>query len=109
VIPAQKRKRRRTTRLSAGGLDLRCRDPDLALAAGPGGVAGRRAQVVLGMGQARLARAVGRNDISWPIPCHQVLLSTGVSHNDRCGTAQEREILTLQSALAEAVLTAEAA
>ena len=88
MIPAQERKRRRTTRLSAGGLDLRCRDPDLALAVGPGGVAGRRAQVVLGMGQARLARAVGRNNISWLIQGHRVIVATGVIHHYRWRPAQ---------------------
>ena len=87
MVPAKERKRRRTSRLSAGGLHLRCRDPDLALSAGPGGIAGRGAQVVLGMGQARLApaigAAVGRNNISWLIQGHRVIVATGVIHHYR--------------------------
>jgi AraC family transcriptional regulator, regulatory protein of adaptative response / methylated-DNA-[protein]-cysteine methyltransferase len=53
--------------------------------------------------------AVGRNNISWLIPCHRVILSTGVIHNYRWGTAQKRRLLTLESALAQAVLVADAA
>ena len=53
--------------------------------------------------------AVGRNNISWLIPCHRVILSTGVIHNYRWGTAQKRKLLTIESALAKAVLAANAA
>jgi AraC family transcriptional regulator of adaptative response/methylated-DNA-[protein]-cysteine methyltransferase len=53
--------------------------------------------------------AVGRNNISWLIPCHRVILSTGVIHNYRWGAAQKRKLLTLESALAKAVLVADAA
>jgi AraC family transcriptional regulator of adaptative response/methylated-DNA-[protein]-cysteine methyltransferase len=53
--------------------------------------------------------AVGRNNISWLIPCHRVILSTGVIHNYRWGAPQKRKLLTLESALAKAVLVADAA
>jgi AraC family transcriptional regulator of adaptative response/methylated-DNA-[protein]-cysteine methyltransferase len=56
-----------------------------------------------------VGRAVGRNNVSWLIPCHRVILSTGVIHNYRWGTAQKRRLLTLESALAKAVLVADAA
>jgi AraC family transcriptional regulator, regulatory protein of adaptative response / methylated-DNA-[protein]-cysteine methyltransferase len=65
------------------------------------------------VGQPRAARAVGaavgRNNISWLIPCHRVILSTGLIHNYRWGAAQKRKLLTLESALAKAVLVADAA
>jgi AraC family transcriptional regulator of adaptative response/methylated-DNA-[protein]-cysteine methyltransferase len=65
------------------------------------------------VGQPRAVRAVGaavgRNNISWLIPCHRVILSTGVIHNYRWGTAQKRRLLTLESALAKSVLVADAA
>ena len=65
------------------------------------------------VGQPRAVRAVGaavgRNNISWLIPCHRVILSTGVVHNYRWGAAQKRKLLTLESALAKAVLVADAA
>jgi AraC family transcriptional regulator of adaptative response/methylated-DNA-[protein]-cysteine methyltransferase len=65
------------------------------------------------VGQPRAVRAVGaavgRNNISWLIPCHRVILSTGVIHNYRWGATQKRKLLTLESALAKAVLVADAA
>jgi AraC family transcriptional regulator of adaptative response/methylated-DNA-[protein]-cysteine methyltransferase len=65
------------------------------------------------VGQPRAVRAVGaavgRNNISWLIPCHRVILSTGVIHNYRWGAPQKRKLLTLESALAKAVLVADAA
>jgi AraC family transcriptional regulator of adaptative response/methylated-DNA-[protein]-cysteine methyltransferase len=65
------------------------------------------------VGQPRAMRAVGaavgRNNISWLIPCHRVILSSGVIHNYRWGAAQKRKLLTLESALAKAVLVADAA
>jgi AraC family transcriptional regulator, regulatory protein of adaptative response / methylated-DNA-[protein]-cysteine methyltransferase len=65
------------------------------------------------VGQPRAVRAVGaavgRNNISWLIPCHRVILSTGIIHNYRWGAAQKRKLLTLESALAKAVLIADAA
>jgi AraC family transcriptional regulator, regulatory protein of adaptative response / methylated-DNA-[protein]-cysteine methyltransferase len=69
--------------------------------------------VARAIAQPRAARAVGaavgRNNISWLIPCHRVILSTGVIHNYRWGAAQKRKLLTLESALAKAVLVADAA
>jgi AraC family transcriptional regulator of adaptative response/methylated-DNA-[protein]-cysteine methyltransferase len=65
------------------------------------------------VGQPRAVRAVGaavgRNNISWLIPCHRVILSTGVIHNYRWGAAQKQKLLTLESALAQSVLVADAA
>ena len=65
------------------------------------------------VGQPRAVRAVGaavgRNNISWLIPCHRVILSTGLIHNYRWGAAQKRKLLTLESALAKSVLVADAA
>ena len=65
------------------------------------------------VGQPRAVRAVGaaigRNNISWLIPCHRVILSTGVIHNYRWGTAQKRKLLTIEGALAQAVPAADAA
>jgi AraC family transcriptional regulator of adaptative response/methylated-DNA-[protein]-cysteine methyltransferase len=65
------------------------------------------------VGQPRAVRAVGaavgRNNISWLIPCHRVILSTGVIHNYRWGTAQKQKLLTLESALARSALVADAA
>lgn len=65
------------------------------------------------IGQPRAVRAVGaavgRNNISWLIPCHRVILATGVIHNYRWGTTQKRKLLTVESALAKAVLAANAA
>ncbi len=46
--------------------------------------------------------AVGANNISWLIPCHRVILSTGVIHNYRWGVAQKRLLTTFEAALAEA-------
>jgi AraC family transcriptional regulator of adaptative response/methylated-DNA-[protein]-cysteine methyltransferase len=58
------------------------------------------------VGQPRAARAVGtavgRNNIAWLIPCHRVILSTGVIHNYRWGTAQKHKLLTVEGALAKA-------
>lgn len=49
-----------------------------------------------------VGRAIGRNNISWLIPCHRVILSTGLVHNYRWGTSQKRKLLTVEAALAEA-------
>jgi AraC family transcriptional regulator, regulatory protein of adaptative response / methylated-DNA-[protein]-cysteine methyltransferase len=65
------------------------------------------------IGQPSAARAVGaaigRNNISWLIPCHRVILSTGVIHNYRWGTLQKRKLLVLEGALAKADAVADAA
>jgi AraC family transcriptional regulator of adaptative response/methylated-DNA-[protein]-cysteine methyltransferase len=56
------------------------------------------------IGQPRAVRAVGaaigRNNISWLIPCHRVILSTGVIHNYRWGVAHKRRLLAVEAALA---------
>ncbi|MGH6898453.1 MAG: methylated-DNA--[protein]-cysteine S-methyltransferase [Geminicoccaceae bacterium] len=69
--------------------------------------------VAAAIGQPRAVRAVGaavgRNNISWLIPCHRVILSTGVIHNYRWGTAQKRKLLTVENALAKAAVVADAA
>lgn len=44
--------------------------------------------------------AVGANMISLLIPCHRVILSTGVIHNYRWGAARKKTLLALESALA---------
>jgi len=49
-----------------------------------------------------VGRAIGRNNVAWLIPCHRVILSTGIIHNYRWGTAQKRKLLTVEAALAEA-------
>jgi AraC family transcriptional regulator of adaptative response/methylated-DNA-[protein]-cysteine methyltransferase len=65
------------------------------------------------IGQPRAVRAVGaavgRNNISWLIPCHRVILSTGVLHNYRWGTAQKRKLVTLEGAVAKAPVVVDAA
>jgi AraC family transcriptional regulator of adaptative response/methylated-DNA-[protein]-cysteine methyltransferase len=49
-----------------------------------------------------VGRAVGRNHISWLIPCHRVILSTGIIHNYRWGVAQKRVLTTFEAALEQA-------
>jgi AraC family transcriptional regulator of adaptative response/methylated-DNA-[protein]-cysteine methyltransferase len=65
------------------------------------------------IGQPRAVRAVGaavgRNNISWLIPCHRVILSTGVIHNYRWGTTQKRKLVTLEGAIAKAPVVVDAA
>jgi len=46
--------------------------------------------------------AVGRNNISWLIPCHRVIRSTGIIHNYRWGVAQKRLLTTFEAAVEEA-------
>jgi AraC family transcriptional regulator of adaptative response/methylated-DNA-[protein]-cysteine methyltransferase len=48
--------------------------------------------------------AVGRNNIAWLIPCHRVILSTGVVHNYRWGAEQKRLLIASEAALAQAAL-----
>jgi len=52
--------------------------------------------------QRAVGRAVGSNNIAWLIPCHRVILSTGVIHNYRWGATQKRVLTTFESALEEA-------
>ena len=42
--------------------------------------------------------AVGKNNISWLIPCHRVILSTGVMHNYRWGVRQKKILNALEAA-----------
>ena len=46
--------------------------------------------------------AVGANMISLLIPCHRVILSSGVVHNYRWGAARKKAILALEEARADA-------
>ncbi len=46
--------------------------------------------------------AVGANMISLLIPCHRVILSTGVVHNYRWGAARKKAILAMESAMSAA-------
>lgn len=48
-------------------------------------------------------RAVGANPISLLIPCHRVILSSGLIHNYRWGVARKRRILAIEQARAEDV------
>jgi AraC family transcriptional regulator, regulatory protein of adaptative response / methylated-DNA-[protein]-cysteine methyltransferase len=58
------------------------------------------------IGQPKAVRAVGRavgaNNISWLIPCHRVILSTGIIHNYRWGVTQKRILVDFEAALTEA-------
>ena len=49
-----------------------------------------------------VGRAIGSNNISWLIPCHRVILSTGIMHNYRWGVAQKRVLTTFEAALEQA-------
>jgi AraC family transcriptional regulator of adaptative response/methylated-DNA-[protein]-cysteine methyltransferase len=42
--------------------------------------------------------AVGRNPISVIIPCHRVILNSGIVHNYRWGVARKRALLALEAA-----------
>ncbi len=44
--------------------------------------------------------AVGKNNISWLIPCHRVILSTGIMHNYRWGVRQKKILNALEGAIA---------
>lgn len=46
--------------------------------------------------------AVGANMISLLIPCHRVILSSGVIHNYRWGTARKKAIIAMEEALTSA-------
>jgi AraC family transcriptional regulator of adaptative response/methylated-DNA-[protein]-cysteine methyltransferase len=49
-----------------------------------------------------VGRAVAGNNIAWLIPCHRVILSTGLIHNYRWGVAQKRVLTTFESAVGQA-------
>ncbi|WP_207485031.1 methylated-DNA--[protein]-cysteine S-methyltransferase [Arenibaculum pallidiluteum] len=42
--------------------------------------------------------AVGRNPVSWLIPCHRVILQSGAVHNYRWGAGTKRAMLALEAA-----------
>ena len=46
--------------------------------------------------------AVGKNNISWLIPCHRVILSSGVMHNYRWGVRQKKILNALEAGTASA-------
>ena len=46
--------------------------------------------------------AVGRNNISWLIPCHRVILSSGVMHNYRWGVRQKKILNAFEAGTASA-------
>jgi AraC family transcriptional regulator of adaptative response/methylated-DNA-[protein]-cysteine methyltransferase len=58
------------------------------------------------IGQPKAVRAVGRavgaNHISWLIPCHRVIRSTGIIHNYRWGVRQKQLLVDVEGALARA-------
>jgi AraC family transcriptional regulator of adaptative response/methylated-DNA-[protein]-cysteine methyltransferase len=47
-----------------------------------------------------VGRAVGANNISWLIPCHRVILSTGIIHNYRWGVRQKQILTAFEGAVA---------
>jgi AraC family transcriptional regulator of adaptative response/methylated-DNA-[protein]-cysteine methyltransferase len=49
-----------------------------------------------------VGRAIGSNNISWLIPCHRVILNTGIIHNYRWGVAQKRVLTSFEAALEQA-------
>jgi AraC family transcriptional regulator of adaptative response/methylated-DNA-[protein]-cysteine methyltransferase len=49
-----------------------------------------------------VGRAVGANNISWLIPCHRVILATGIIHNYRWGVRQKQVLVGFEAALARA-------
>jgi len=46
--------------------------------------------------------AVGANMVSLLIPCHRVILSSGVVHNYRWGVMRKKTILAMEEALIDA-------
>ena len=45
--------------------------------------------------------AVGKNNVSWLIPCHRVILSSGIMHNYRWGVRQKKILNALEGAVAD--------
>ncbi len=46
--------------------------------------------------------AVGKNNISWLIPCHRVILSSGVMHNYRWGVRQKKILNAFEAGITDA-------
>lgn len=63
-------------------------------------------QVAAAVGRPTAVRAVGsaigRNPVSWLIPCHRVILSTGVAHAYRWGVDRKQTLLAVEAARAAA-------
>ena len=57
------------------------------------------------LGDAKASRAVGtavgRNPVSWLIPCHRVLGSDGALHGYHWGLVRKRSMLAMEAARAE--------
>lgn len=74
------------------------------LAIPPGGLATYQ-DVARAIGQPQAVRAVGhavgRNPISVIIPCHRVILKSGLVHNYRWGVARKRALIAWEAALDE--------
>ena len=49
-----------------------------------------------------VGRAIGANNVAWLIPCHRIILSTGLIHNYRWGIHQKRLLTTFEAALTKA-------
>ena len=45
--------------------------------------------------------AVGKNNISWLIPCHRVILSSGIMHNYRWGVRQKKILNAFEGAVVD--------
>jgi len=55
--------------------------------------------------QRAVGRAVGANPVSLLIPCHRVILNSGLIHNYRWGVTRKRRILAIEQAGADEVLS----
>src|SRR4029077_13050800 len=76
-----------------------------ALLAIPAGKVATYRGVAETLGNAKASRAVGaavgRNPISWLIPCHRVLGSDGALHGYHWGLVRKRAMLALEAARAQ--------
>jgi AraC family transcriptional regulator, regulatory protein of adaptative response / methylated-DNA-[protein]-cysteine methyltransferase len=72
----------------------------------PPGAVASYADVARAVGRPGAVRAVGRavgaNPVSLLIPCHRVILKSGVIHNYRWGVARKRVLLALEAARCDA-------
>lgn len=77
-----------------------------ALLAIPEGKVATYKSIAARMGDAKASRAVGtavgRNPVSWLIPCHRVLGSDGALHGYHWGLVRKRSMLAMEAARAEA-------
>ncbi len=48
-----------------------------------------------------VGNAVGKNNISWLIPCHRVILTSGIMHNYRWGIRQKQILNALEGAITD--------